>query len=135
MNCLNCGVDVPQTIGKRAKQFCTPKCRIEYWKKNKDLKKEIKPRKVKAAKSNFGVSNPVNDVSPQSVQLIHYEAKVAGLESELGNLRAENEGLKTALESLKKALDGKKVIEPVETSKNDYNPNENFRFKSKNGLK
>lgn len=31
MECLNCKNDVPQTKGKRAKLYCSQKCRVEYF--------------------------------------------------------------------------------------------------------
>src|ERR1700753_950885 len=35
MECLNCKTDVPQTTGKRAKLYCSEKCRIEFFRKKK----------------------------------------------------------------------------------------------------
>jgi len=39
MGCLNCGKDLIQITGKRAKTFCSVTCRSNYWqKKNRDRK-------------------------------------------------------------------------------------------------
>ena len=157
MNCLNCGVEVPQTKGKRAKQFCNPKCRMEYWKKKKseirkepdlsflDIQKpqESPDRFLAEMEETFKIGGtPKNDKSEEkdglaleSYQLSSLRLQVDVLQSELTKLRSENDGLKMALESLKKASVVKIAFEPVETTQKEYNPNENPRFKSKNGLK
>jgi len=31
LNCLCCGKPVAQTEGRKAKKFCSDKCRIRYW--------------------------------------------------------------------------------------------------------
>lgn len=33
--CLECGNSVPQTLGKRKKEYCGSTCRTVYWKKKK----------------------------------------------------------------------------------------------------
>lgn len=38
MGCLECGTELTQTPGKRAKTFCNVTCRSNYWQKNKRKK-------------------------------------------------------------------------------------------------
>lgn len=40
--CKNCGLPLKQTAGHRQKTFCSDKCRMEWWKQNKNLLKEDK---------------------------------------------------------------------------------------------
>lgn len=40
MKCLNCEKDVPQTVGKRAKLYCSISCRSAHWQKKKRAGKE-----------------------------------------------------------------------------------------------
>ncbi len=35
MKCLNCEKELPQTPGKRAREFCDAKCRSKYWQTHK----------------------------------------------------------------------------------------------------
>lgn len=44
IKCLQCDKVVPQTSGKRKKEYCGPTCRTKYWKKKKDAGKEKKGR-------------------------------------------------------------------------------------------
>ena len=39
IKCLQCGRQVPQTPGKRKKEYCGPTCRTKFWKKKKDAGK------------------------------------------------------------------------------------------------
>jgi len=32
---MNCGVEVEQTAGRKRKKFCSDKCRMTWWSKNK----------------------------------------------------------------------------------------------------
>jgi CRISPR/Cas system-associated protein Cas7 (RAMP superfamily) len=48
MNCLNCGAEVKQTPGKRAKGYCNSSCRQKHWLKNnkkESVRKPGRPRK------------------------------------------------------------------------------------------
>lgn len=42
IKCLECGKPVPQTFGKRKKEYCNSTCRTKFWKKKKDAGKEKK---------------------------------------------------------------------------------------------
>jgi hypothetical protein len=42
IKCLECGLLVPQTPGKRKKEYCGPTCRTKCWKKKKDAGKDKK---------------------------------------------------------------------------------------------
>jgi len=42
--CLECGIEVPQTVGKRAKQYCGNNCRVKYHLKKKNEGKVPKKR-------------------------------------------------------------------------------------------
>lgn len=51
IKCLECDKPVPQTPGKRKKEYCGSTCRTKYWKKKKDAGKEKgKPGRPKKAK-------------------------------------------------------------------------------------
>lgn len=58
MGCLECGKELTQTPGKRAKQFCNVTCRSNYWQKQK---RKDKPQKKGVAgrpiKKNTGIQN------------------------------------------------------------------------------
>jgi hypothetical protein len=47
--CLNCNKALPQTEGKRAKQFCNSTCRSNYWQKEKRKNSDKSLTKVAAA--------------------------------------------------------------------------------------
>lgn len=42
-DCLNCTKQIPQTPGKRRKDFCNSTCRSNYWQKQKRKEKKIVP--------------------------------------------------------------------------------------------
>lgn len=50
MDCLNCGMDVKQTPGKKTKLFCNVSCRSNYWQMKKrkegEPKKRGRPKKI-----------------------------------------------------------------------------------------
>lgn len=39
IKCLQCGLPVPQTAGKRKKEYCNSTCRTTFWKKKKEVGK------------------------------------------------------------------------------------------------
>jgi hypothetical protein len=41
--CLECGVEIPQTKGKRKREFCSSSCRSNAWQKARRKEKEPKP--------------------------------------------------------------------------------------------
>jgi len=45
MECLNCKMEVEQTPKKRAKLYCSEKCRIEFFRKKKPKGKPGRPKK------------------------------------------------------------------------------------------
>ncbi len=48
MNCLECGKEIAQTTGKRARIFCNSTCRSNYWqKKKRESKKYDSPKLTK----------------------------------------------------------------------------------------
>lgn len=66
MKCKNCGKDVPQTAGKRAKLYCSISCRSAHWQKQKRAAKEPgkagRPKKApKILLDEFEMTNQVYD--------------------------------------------------------------------------
>jgi hypothetical protein len=55
IKCLECGKPVPQTPGKRKKEYCNSTCRTTLWKKKKNAGKEKRgpgrPKKNAEAKT------------------------------------------------------------------------------------
>lgn len=58
MKCLECSTEVPQTPGKRAKQFCNNTCRVKYWQKKK--KEQSGPSQKKAGRPKKVLLNTVS---------------------------------------------------------------------------
>jgi hypothetical protein len=50
--CKNCGVEAPQTEGKRAKLFCSDNCRVNWHQKNKKTEKSFEKELSRLLDSN-----------------------------------------------------------------------------------
>ena len=60
--CMHCGKPIVQTKHKRQKKFCSDKCRMSWWSRNRDKMnhKNLEERSCKACGSLFSVASSSN---------------------------------------------------------------------------
>jgi hypothetical protein len=137
MECLNCKIEVSQSKGKRAKLYCSEKCRIEYFRKKKGEGKPKRgpgrPRKVNLAALAIEVeketekrSNPfinaargrdANGVNQDEADLAQKEGLREDIEEQIKVIKAEKipDNRNTFLGRKSWILDQKKRIEELQT--------------------
>src|SRR5574337_71101 len=93
MSCLNCGKDLIQTPGKRAKQFCDGNCRTRYWQKEKSAQKKAAKIPINPSKAiplppdyvaftkigilkNDGSISPIITITPESPNIPQFKNDV-----------------------------------------------------------
>lgn len=69
MGCLECGKELTQTPGKRAKLFCNVTCRSNYWQKQKRKDAPLKKGSPGRPKKNTGKTKPIKGVDGTIVRL------------------------------------------------------------------
>lgn len=128
MKCLNCINDVPQTPKKRAKLYCSPKCRVEYCRNKKPKGKVGRPKKN--AEYGKKIAQTVFNSSPPEPRDL---SKVKGIadpilvketiEREITDIKAEKipATRDTPMGRKSWALDQKKRIQELEKQLNGIN--------------
>lgn len=77
-NCLECGAEVPQTAGKRKKEYCGNTCRVKFYLKKKNegkpKGKRGRPKKSEVEKSYEKVLDKVKN-DPENKKAIESSVK------------------------------------------------------------
>jgi hypothetical protein len=128
MNCLNCGKEVKQTPGKRAKAYCDPNCRQRHWLKNNKKKSGRgpgRPKKTPLIDPSSPRDNPLinaargrdsNGINMDEVRLAEKEASREFIEDQIKDIKAEKipPQRDTTMGRKSWALDQKKRIQELE---------------------
>jgi hypothetical protein len=112
VKCLECGKKVPQTPGKRKKEYCGPTCRTKFWKKKRDAGKEKKSRgrpKRVAVVENKPVSRPETEKAVQPTQVIEGPIKEV-------LKQASEENAKLGIEAMIAVIKAEKIPSHRDTS-------------------
>jgi len=117
MECLNCKTEVPQTPKKRAKLYCSERCRIEYFRKKKPKGKPGRPKKKIESKPVHVIAGPIKEVL---IQASNESAKLA-IQAAIAAIKAEKippERDKSVMGRKSWALDQQKRIKELENQLN-----------------
>lgn len=131
--CLNCGLEVPQTPGKKQRKYCNDQCKQRHW----HQKKQEGSGMVKISREEYELllegnfKNPLIIATPYEritdELKDHLKVDTEDLAKYIGKKLKENNPDKVAGKVVVKELD-KEGSKP-------YNPMDNPLFKSKNKLK